>query len=326
MQFGARRVVAQNIEADIAGADQVAAGDRRVDVVDGAFQRGTASGRAKARQPADALIVEDLDLLAARAGAQQARALPFIEPAADGLAAHAEIGGDMLLGDLARKAHAIALGDADIRRQLDQPVGKQQVGEAAGLVVLLLERGEQALRADADQPRAEHGIGLDQRADQRQRQRHDGGRREREGRGRPPGGLGRQALLQQLELAEHLAMHDALESERALAGLRLELDLHQRIDMQPLAAGPRAEQEIDGVGRIARLEHPFAGGERAQLQARAADQLMRGIAGPAHQRRPGNLVWERLVHPGRNLGRQDGSVVDFPRAHHGRKDERAAHG
>ena len=96
--------------------------------------------------------------------------------------------------------------------------------------------------------------------------------------------LGAQALLQQLELAEHLAMHDALESKRALAGLRLELDLHQGIDMQPLASRPRAEQEIDGVGRIARLEHPFAGGERAQLQARAADQLMRGIAGPAHQR------------------------------------------
>ena len=284
MQLGARRIVAQNVEPDIAGADQIAAGDRRVDIVDGPLQRGAAARRTQARQAADALIVEDLDLLAARAGAQQARPLPFIQPAADGLAADAEIGGDMLLGDLARKAHAIALGDADIRRQLHEPVGEQQVRITQRLVMLLLERGEQALRADADQPRAKHLIGLDQRADQRERQRHDGGRRERERRCRALGGLGRQALLKQLEFAEHLAMHDALESERALAGLRLELDLHQGIDMQPLASRPRAKQKIDGVGRIARLEHPLAGGKRTQLQARAADQLMRGIAGPAHQR------------------------------------------
>ena len=52
----------------------------------------------------------------------------------------------------------------------------------------------------------------------------------------------------------------------------------------PSPAGPRAKQKIDGVGRIARLEHPFAGGKRTQLQARAADQLMRGISGSAHQR------------------------------------------
>ncbi len=240
--------------------------------------------RAQAGKPADALIVEDLDLLAARAGAQQSGALPLIEAAADGLAAHAEIGGDMLLRDLAWKAHAIAFGDADIRRQLDQPVGQEQVGKTVHLIVLLLEGGEQALRADAGEAGAEHGIGFDQGADQRQRQLHDGGRREREGRRRPRGGLLRQALFQQLELAEKLAMHDALESERAFAGRRLQLDLHQRIDMQPLSAHARAEQEVDGVRRVARPEHPFAGGKRAELKPRALDELMRGIARPAHQR------------------------------------------
>ena len=119
MQLRTRRVVAQNVEPDIAGADQVAAGDRGVDIADGAFERGAAAGGAQAGQSADALIIEDLDLLAARAGAQQSGALPLVEPAADGLAADAEIGGDMLLRDLARKTHAIAFGDADIRRQLD---------------------------------------------------------------------------------------------------------------------------------------------------------------------------------------------------------------
>ena len=83
--------------------------------------------------------------------------------------------------------------------------------------MLLLERGEEPLRADADEPRAEHGIGVEQGADQRERQRHDRGRREREGRGRPLAGLGAQSLLQKLELAEDFPMHDALELEGALA-------------------------------------------------------------------------------------------------------------
>ena len=219
MQFGARRVVAQNIEADIAGADQVAASDRRVDVIDGAFQRGTASGRAKARQAADALIVEDLDLLAARAGAQQARALPFIEPAADGLSAHAEISSDMLSGDL--RGNRTRLPSAMPISADSSTTNRQAAGRGtAGLVVCCLSC-EQALGADADHPRAEHEMASTTRRPAK-RQRHDGGRGEREGRGRPLGGLGRQALLQQLQLAEHLAMHDALESERALAGLRLE--------------------------------------------------------------------------------------------------------
>src|SRR3990170_8970270 len=108
MQLGARRIVTHDVEPDIAGADEVAAGNRGVDIVDGPLQRGAAAGRAQAGKPADALIVEDLDLLAARAGAQQSGALPLIEAPADGLAANAEIGGDMLLRDLARKAHAIA--------------------------------------------------------------------------------------------------------------------------------------------------------------------------------------------------------------------------
>src|SRR5262245_44714174 len=128
VQLGARRVIAQDVEADIAGADQVAAGDRRIDVVDAALERGAVSRRTETRQPADALIIEYLDLLAARAGPQQARPLPFIESSADRLPAHAEIGGDVLLGDLARKAHAIALGDADIRRALHEPYLDEEGG------------------------------------------------------------------------------------------------------------------------------------------------------------------------------------------------------
>ncbi len=233
----------------------------------------------------------------------------------------------MLLRDLARKAHAIAFGDADIRRQLDQPVGQQQIGKCVHLVVLLHQRGEQTLRADPGKPGAEHRIGLDQGADQSERQRHDRRRGQREGRGGALGGLGGEPLLQQFELAEHLALHDALEPERALAGRRLEFDLHQGIDMQSLPAPARAEQQVDGVGRIACPEHAFAGGQRAELKPRPLDELKRFTARAAHQRGPGNLVWQSLVHPGRNLGRRDESVVDFPHPDQGCGQRRGkAHG
>ena len=77
--------------------------------------------------------------------------------------------------------------------------------------------------------------------------------------------LGVRPCSKELKLAEDLSMHDALEAERAFAGRRLELDLHQRIDMQPLSTHPRAEQEIDGIRGIARPEHAFASGKRAEL-------------------------------------------------------------
>ena len=38
--------------------------------------------------------------------------------------------------------------------------------------------------------------------------------------------------------------------------------------MQALAGRPRAEQEIDGIRRIARPEHPFTRGKRAELKPR----------------------------------------------------------
>ncbi len=44
MQLRARRIIAHDVEPDIAGADEVAAGNRGVDVVDGPFQRGAAAG------------------------------------------------------------------------------------------------------------------------------------------------------------------------------------------------------------------------------------------------------------------------------------------
>src|SRR5262245_13416113 len=40
MQLGAGRVIAHDVEPDIAGADEIAARDRRVDVVYGPFERG----------------------------------------------------------------------------------------------------------------------------------------------------------------------------------------------------------------------------------------------------------------------------------------------
>src|ERR1044071_7402616 len=117
--------------------------------------------RARIRSPQ--AIAASMSSMLRSSAAQQARALPFIESSADRLTAYAEIGGDVLLGDLARKPHAIALGDADIGGELPQPVGEQRVRMASRLVVLLFKCGEQALRADADQPGAEHLVGLDQR-------------------------------------------------------------------------------------------------------------------------------------------------------------------
>jgi len=151
VQFGARRVVTQDVEADIARANEIAAGDRRVDVVDGALERGAAPGGSQAREPADALIVENFDLLAARTGTQQPGPFPLVEPATNRFPAHAEIGGDVFLRDLAWEAHAVRFGDADIGRKLDQPVGEKQIGKSMRLVVLLLERGQKPLRADPDQ-------------------------------------------------------------------------------------------------------------------------------------------------------------------------------
>ena len=69
-QLGARWVIAHDVEANIAGADHLAAGDSGVDVVDGSLERPSAPRRAQAREPADALVIEDLDLLAPRPGAQ----------------------------------------------------------------------------------------------------------------------------------------------------------------------------------------------------------------------------------------------------------------
>ena len=195
------------------------------------------------------------------------------------------------------------------------------------LVVLLHQRREQTLGADPGKPGAEYRIGLDQGADQSERQRHDRRRGQREGRGGAFGGFGGEPLLQQFELAEYLALHDALEPERALAGRRLEFDLHQGIDMQSLPAPARAEQQVDGVGRIACPEHAIAGGQRAELKPRPLDELKRFTARAAHQRGPGNFVWQSLVHPGRNLGRRDESVVDFPRPDQGCGQRRGkAHG
>ena len=97
--------------------------------------------------------------------------------------------------------------------------------------------------------------------------------------------------------------------------------------MQPLSAHARAEQKVDGVGRIARPEHPFAGGKHAELKPRALDEQKRGIARPAHQRRPGNLLGKCLVHSGRNLATQDERVVDFPHPDQGCRCRRGeAHG
>ena len=77
-------------------------------------------------------------------------------------------------------------------------------------------------------------------------------------------------------------------------------------------APARAEQQIDGIGRIAGPEHPFAGRQRAELKPRPPDELKRLAARAAHQRRTGNLVWQRLVHSHPYLDRRDESVIDFP--------------
>ncbi len=120
---------------------------------------------------------------------------------------------------------------------------------------------------------------------QSERERHDACGCQRRGGGRALGTLRRQSLLQEFELAENLAMHDALEAQAALARVGLELELDQRIDIEPIAALARAEQEIDGVHRIAWAEHAFAGGQRPELEARPAELLERRIGRPAHQGR-----------------------------------------
>ena len=189
----------------------------------------------------------------------------------------------MLLRDLAREAHAIALGDADVSGKLDQPVGEQEIGQGVYLLMLLHQRRHQALRADADDARAEHAVGFDQLGEKGKRERHDGGGSEREGRGGALGALRQHALLQELELAENLAMHDALEAEQALAGGRLQFDLDQRIDVEPFCMGARAEQEIDGFSQVAGAEHRLAGSKRAQAEPRPLEKRERGVARPAHQ-------------------------------------------
>ena len=85
-------------------------------------------------------------------------------------------------------------------------------------------------------------------------------------------------------------MHDALEAQAALARVGLELELDQWIDIEPIAALARAEQEIDGVHRIAWAEHAFAGGQRPELEARPAELFERGISRPAHQGRARDKV------------------------------------
>ena len=141
----------------------------------------------------------------------------------------------------------------------------------------------QALRADADDARAEHAVGLDQLGEEGEGKRHDRGGSEREGRGRPPGAFRQHALLEEFELAEDLAMHDALEAKQTLACGRLQFDLHQRIDVEAVGVGARAEQEIDGLCRIARAKHGLARGERAQAEPRPLEKRERSVARSAHK-------------------------------------------
>ena len=68
-----------------------------------------------------------------------------------------------------------------------------------------------------------------------------------------------------------------------LAGGRLQFDLHQRIDVEPVGVGARAEQEIDGLGRIARAEHDLARDERTQLKPRPLEKRERFVARSAHK-------------------------------------------
>ena len=322
MQLRARRVIAQNVEADIAGADQVAAGNGCVDVVDGALERGAAPRGAQAREPADALVVDDLDLLAARAGAQESGALPLVQAAADRLAGDAEIGGDVTLRDLLGKAHAVALGDADIRRELHQPVGEEEIGKGVHLLMLLGERGKQPLRADADEARAQDRVVGEKVGKKRERERHDGSRRERDGRGRALDRLRHQSVLQELELAEDLAVHDALEAEHAFSRRRLQLDLHQGIDVEPIAIRPRPEKKVDRVRRIARVEHAFAGLQRAHGEPRAAQMRAGRVACAAHQRGSRDQVFERFLHTCGRLGRQAERVVHFGEPHQAPRQRR----
>ena len=55
------------------------------------------------------------------------------------------------------------------------------------------------------------------------------------------------------------------------------------------------------------------------MKPRAPDDVIRSIARPAHQRGPGNLLWNALAHPGRDLGRQNASVVDSAHSDQGRR-------
>ena len=57
----------------------------------------------------------------------------------------------------------------------------------------------------------------------------------------------------------------------------------QRIDVESVGIGARAEQEIDGLCRITRAEHNLARGKCAQAESRPLEKRERGVARSAHK-------------------------------------------
>ena len=89
-------------------------------------------------------------------------ALPFLQPPADRLAAYAKLVGDFRLIQLFRKAHAVRCGNAEVCGELDQPVGKNDVGILVALAVLCRDGIEEAARRKLEEAGPDRRIDVEE--------------------------------------------------------------------------------------------------------------------------------------------------------------------
>ena len=150
--------------------------------------------RMQAGDPHQPRIVDDLE--ARRRGGDQPRALPFLEPPADRLAADVELVGDLRLRQLSRKAHPVRGGDAEVGGIFDEPVGEHDVGILVALAVLRPDRVEQPARREPQEARADRRVEIEERGEVGPRNADHARRRQRPRRGdarRPSSGRARRS-------------------------------------------------------------------------------------------------------------------------------------
>ena len=228
-----------------------------------ATARASASRSRPELKPGDAHQPRIVDHLEARGGGRdEARALPFLEAAADRLAADAELLGDLRLAELSRETDPVGGGDAEIGGIFDEPVGEHDVGVLVALAVLRPDRVDEAAGGKSQEARADRRVDVEERREVGPGQRDDarGRQRPRHGRARRLARI--EAGSDQLHLAENVAFHDAGEAQRRAGAVLGEADLHERLGAA-LGAGPRVGEQIDAVGRLAGLEDRLAGSKRA---------------------------------------------------------------